>query len=421
MSAFQPAGGSKAPASAFSAKKYAFPPMDLLLKQDALVSEETRAEAGQGLRLFEKTLKESRVDFSEIGYVCGPTVTRYEFTPAASVRAKALSDLAVNLALAFGVSNVRMVQVPGKSAVGAEVANKASNPVRLRSVLESGRLANESSATAVALGVNVAGEPVAFDLAEMPHLLVSGAVNMGKSVCINAMVTGLLFRASPEDLKLLLIDPKAVELAPYEGIPHLLAPVVTSATDAAVALQAATLEMESRFELLLKAGAKNLQTYREIAKRDPNLPRMPYLVVVIDDLADLMLPARGRIEEPLCRLLQKGRACGIHLILGTQRPSVDVVTGLIKANIPSRIALTVASQIDSRNVLGVGGAEKLIGRGDLLFLPVGATCPERVQCALVLQDEVARVCSFLRSQNGGADHDEKFIQKMKELSAKADK
>ena len=407
----------KAPAPAEPPeKKYVYPPIDLL-KLGAPMSEENRSEIERNMRLLATTLEDFRVGVRGINYACGPTVTRYEITPAAGVHARSIMNLASDIALAFAVSDVRMAQISGKSAIGVEVPNKTRHTVFLRNLLESDAFRRGKAKLPVALGADVVNDSVVFDITEMPHLLIGGATKMGKSVCINCTVTSLLYRMSPEELRLIMIDPKKVEFAPYKSIPHLLAPIITSANDAAGALQAAVAEMESRFELIQEVGAKNAETYNEITKDDPDKPFMPYLVIIIDELADLMLQARDQVEEPICRLLQKGRASGIHLILGTQRPSVDVVTGLIKSNVPSRIACTVASQVDSRTILDGVGAEKLLGRGDMLFSPVGSTRPERVQGAFVSDKEVESVCTFIRAKNGNAVYDEKFTTKMKEFSA----
>ena len=397
-------------------KEYQFPPIDLLTR-GAPMSEENRAEIEQNMQLLATTLEDFHVGVRGIDYACGPTVTRYEITPAPGVHARTVMNLAGDIALAFAVSSVRMSQIEGKSAIGVEVPNKTRYTVCLRNLLESDAFKKGKSKLTVALGADVVNDPVVFDITEMPHLLVAGATKMGKSVCINCTIISLLYQARPDEVKLVLIDPKKVEFSPYKSIPHLLAPIITSANDAAGALQAAVAEMESRFELIQEVGAKNIESYNEITKNDPDKPFMFYLVVIIDELADLMLQARDQVEEPICRLLQKGRASGIHLILGTQRPSVDVVTGLIKSNVPSRIACTVASQVDSRTILDGVGAEKLLGRGDMLFSPVGSNRPERVQGAFVSDREVESLCNFIRAKNGNAVYDEKFTEKMKEFSA----
>ena len=406
------------PAEPISDKPYVFPSTDLL-ELGASISEDKREQIEQNMQKLAATLEDFRVNVKDIDYSCGPTVTRYEITPAAGVHARSIMNLAGDIALAFAVADVRMAQIPGKSAIGVEVPNpkEARHIVYLRNILESEEFKKSKSKLTVALGADVVNKPVIFDIAEMPHLLVGGATKTGKSVCINCTIMSLLYEAKADEVKLILIDPKKVEFTPYKAIPHLLAPIITSANDAAGALQATVDEMEARFELIQEVGARTLEGYNELTKDDPDKPFMPYIVVIIDELADLMLQARDQVETSICRLLQKGRASGIHLILGTQRPSVDVVTGLIKSNVPSRIACTVASQVDSRTILDTVGAEKLLGRGDMLYAPVGSMRPERVQGAFVSDREVETICNFIRAKNGNAVYDEKFTQKMKEFSA----
>lgn len=399
-------------------KPYVFPPIDLM-QLGSSISEENREQIEHNMQQLAATLESFRINVKSIDYSCGPTVTRYEITPAAGVHARAIMNLASDIALAFAVADVRMAQIPGKSAIGVEVPNpkEARHIVYLRNLIESESFKKGKTKLTVALGADVVNKPVIFDITEMPHLLVGGATKMGKSVCINCTIMSLLYKAKPDEVKLMLIDPKKVEFTPYRAIPHLLAPIITSATDAAGALQATVDEMETRFELIQEVGARNIDGYNELTKDDPDKPFMPYLVVIIDELADLMMQARDQVEPSICRLLQKGRASGIHLILGTQRPSVDVVTGLIKSNVPSRIACTVASQVDSRTILDMVGAEKLLGRGDMLYSPVGSMRPERVQGAYVSDKEVESICNFIRAKNGNAVYDEKFTRKMKEFSA----
>lgn len=399
-------------------KPYEFPSTDML-KLGPPISAENREQIERNMQQLATTLEDFRVNVKNIDYSCGPTVTRYEITPAAGVHARSIMNLAGDIALAFAVADVRMAQIPGKSAIGVEVPNPkdARHIVYLRNLLESEEFKKSKSKLTVALGADVVNKPVIFDIAEMPHLLVGGATKMGKSVCINCTIMSLLYEAKADEVKLILVDPKKVEFTPYKAIPHLLAPIITSANDAAGALQAAVDEMESRFELIQEVGARTLEGYNELTQDDPDKPFMPYIVIIIDELADLMLQARDQVETSICRLLQKGRASGIHLILGTQRPSVDVVTGLIKSNVPSRIACTVASQVDSRTILDTVGAEKLLGRGDMLYAPVGCMRPERVQGAFVSDKEVETICNFIRAKNGNAVYDEKFTQKMKEFSA----
>lgn len=411
-----PAGAATPQPAAMPPRPYVFPTLDMLKLGEAM-SEENRGEIERNMQQLATTLEDFRINVKSIDYSCGPTVTRYEITPAAGVHARSIMNLASDIALAFAVADVRMAQIPGKSAIGVEVPNKTRHTVFLRNLLESEAFKKGKTKLTVALGADVVNQPVVFDITEMPHLLVGGATKMGKSVCINCTIMSILFKARPDEVKLILIDPKKVEFTPYKAIPHLLAPIITSANDAAGALQATVDEMEARFELIQEVGARNLEGYNDITRDDPDKPFMPYLVVIIDELADLMMQARDQVEPSICRLLQKGRASGIHLILGTQRPSVDVVTGLIKSNVPSRIACTVASQVDSRTILDMVGAEKLLGRGDMLYSPVGSMRPERVQGAFVSDKEVENICNFIRAKNGNAVYDEKFTRKMKEFSA----
>ncbi len=412
------AGAAPVSAEPAPPKPYVFPPMDLM-QLGAPISAENREQIEHNMQQLAATLESFRINIKSIDYSCGPTVTRYEITPAAGVHARAIMNLASDIALAFAVADVRMAQIPGKSAIGVEVPNPkgARHVVYLRNLLEGEGFRKAKTKLNVALGADVVNSPVYFDITDMPHLLVGGATKMGKSVCINCTIMSLLYEARPDEVKLVLIDPKKVEFSLYRGIPHLLAPIITNAKDAAGALQAAVDEMESRFELIQEVGSRNLEGYNKVTETDPDKPFMPYIVIIIDELADLMMQARDEVETSLCRLLQKGRACGIHVIIGTQRPSVDVVTGLIKSNVPSRIACTVASQVDSRTILDMVGAEKLLGRGDMLYAPVGSMRPERVQGAFVDEKEVENICNFIRARNGNAVYDEKFTQKMKEFSA----
>ncbi len=399
-------------------KPYVFPPIDLM-QLGAPISEDNKEQIDHNMQQLAATLDSFHINVKSIDYSCGPTVTRYEITPAAGVHAKSIMNLASDIALAFAVADVRMAQIPGKSAIGVEVPNPkgARHTVYLRNLLEGEGFRKAKTKLNVALGADVVNAPIYFDITDMPHLLVGGATKMGKSVCINCTIMSLLYEAKPSEVKLVLIDPKKVEFSLYRGIPHLLAPIITNAKDAAGALQAAVEEMESRFELIQEVGSRNLEGYNKVTENDPDKPFMPYIVIIIDELADLMMQARDEVETSLCRLLQKGRACGIHVIIGTQRPSVDVVTGLIKSNVPSRIACTVASQVDSRTILDMNGAEKLLGRGDMLYSPVGSMRPERVQGAFVSEKEVENICNFIRAKNGSAVYDEKFTEKMKEFSA----
>lgn len=398
-------------------KKYVFPPISYLHPAEPMTPE-NEEEIRACVRLLEETLQNFRVNTTEIDYAYGPTVTRYEVFPAPGVRVRSFVNLADDIALALASGGIRIeAPIPGKSAVGIEVPNKTRCTVFLRQLVESKAFRDSKSRLTACLGADITGKPLIFDIAKMPHLLVAGTTGSGKSVCINCVIMSLLYKARPDEVKLVLIDPKKVEFSVYKNIPHLMAPIVTTPKDAAGALQAAVEEMERRFELFEQVGVPNLAAYNEITKDDPDMPFKPHIVIIIDELADLMMTASDEVETAICRIAQKARAAGIHLIVGTQRPSVDVVTGLIKSNIPSRIAFTVASQVDSKTILDYAGAEKLAGRGDMLFAPIGAMKPARVQGAFVDEKEVERICEFLRATNGTAQFDETFISKLKELAA----
>ena len=315
-------------------------------------------------------------------------------------KVRSISNLVDDIALNLATTGVRIeAPIPGKAAVGIEVPNKKQSTVHLRTLIQAEAFMGAKSRLTCCLGEDVAGEAVYFDIAKMPHLLIAGATGMGKSVCINSLVVSLLYKASPEEVKLILVDPKKVELSIYNGIPHLLVPVVSDPKKAAGSLSWAVGEMERRFGLIEAVGVRDVKTFNETTKDDPDYEFLPQIVIIIDELADLMMTAPDDVEESICRLAQKARAAGMHLIIGTQRPSVDVITGLIKANIPSRIAFTVASQIDSRTIIDRGGAENLIGRGDMLFNPVGAAKPMRVQGAYVSESDVEEVVSYIRNMN----------------------
>lgn len=325
----------------------------------------------------------------------GPAVTRYEVQPATGVKVSRIVSLTDDLALALAAKDIRIeAPIPGKSAIGIEIPNSEVAMVSLREVLEAPSYQDASAKLTVALGRDISGEPIVADLTKMPHLLVAGATGSGKSVCINGLIMSILFKATPDEVKLMMVDPKMVELNVYNGIPHLLAPVVTDPRRASVALKKVVAEMERRYNLFAKTGSRNIEMYNQQADGSP----LPYIVVIVDELADLMMVAPGEVEEAICRLAQMARAAGIHLIIATQRPSVDVITGLIKANIPSRIAFGVSSMADSRTILDMGGAEKLLGRGDMLYLPMGASKPTRVQGAFVSDKEVEEVVRFVKEQ-----------------------
>ena len=420
--------GDKKPAAAKPAtkpvappkpKKYVFPPVSYLQPGEPM-TEENRAELEKSGRDLAETLRSFHVNIMEAPrYSYGPTVTRYEVTPAAGVRVRTITNLSDDIALALRSSGGIRIEapIPGTNSVGIEVPNKTRSTIYLRELIESKAFTSSQSKLTACLGSGIAGEPLIFDIAKMPHLLIAGTTGSGKSVCINCIVMSLLYKAKPDEVKLIMIDPKKVEFSIYKNIPHLMAPVVTTPKDAAGALQAAVEEMERRFELFEQVGVRDIKGYNNNTKDDPDMPFLPYIVIIIDELADLMMTARDEVETAICRIAQKARAAGMHLIIGTQRPSADVVTGLIKANVPSRIAFAVKSQVDSRVILDHIGAEALTGRGDMLFVPIGSMRDTRVQGAFVDDKEVERICEFIRATNGTAEYDEKFISKLKELAA----
>lgn len=373
-------------------KNYKLPSTTLLNKQNQK-EEGSRKKIIKNAELLEETLKSFGVEARVSQATVGPTITRYEIQPSAGVKVSKIVNLTDDIALSLAAKSIRMeAPIPGKNAIGIEVANEKPLMVTLREVLESDEFKNFDSKLGVALGKDIAGKSIIADISKMPHLLIAGSTGSGKSVCINTLITSILYKAKPDEVKLLLIDPKVVELSNYNGIPHLLIPVVTDPKKAAGALNWAVTEMDKRYNLFKDKNAKDINSYNE--KSDEKLPR---IVVVIDELADLMMVSSNDVEEYICRLAQKARACGIHLIVATQRPSVDVITGLIKANIPSKIAFAVSSQIDSRTILGEGGAERLLGKGDMLFSVQGAK-PQRIQGAFMSESESEKVIEFVKEQ-----------------------
>ncbi|HEX7065638.1 MAG TPA: DNA translocase FtsK, partial [Bacillales bacterium] len=325
-----------------------------------------------------------------------PAVTRFEVQPAPGVKVNKIKRLSDDLKLSLAAKDIRIeAPIPGKNSVGIEIPNRTSQPVSLREMMESRAFRESSSPLTAALGLDITGTPIVTDLQKMPHGLIGGATGSGKSVCINSLLVSLLYKASPDELKLVLIDPKVVELAPFKELPHLAAPVINDPKEAALALKWAVEEMERRYERFAEAGARDIARYN---KKVENAAHMPYIVIVIDELADLMMAAPHDVEESICRIAQKARACGIHLVLATQRPSVDVITGLIKANIPTRLAFSVSSQADSRTILDMGGAEKLLGHGDMLFVENGSPQSIRVQGNFVSDEEIDRVTEFVNRQ-----------------------
>ena len=391
-------------------KVYRFPPVSLLAKAAPVNDSGAQEELTQNARKLVETLLSFKVKTKIVSVSRGPTITRYELAPEAGTRVRSIANLVDDIALNLATSGVRIeAPIPGKSAVGIEVPNQVVATVRLRELIDTDAFDNAESRINVALGVDVAGSPVYCNLAKMPHMLIAGATGMGKSVCINSIISSILYKANPDEVKLILVDPKKVEFNIYNGLPHLLVPVVSDPQKAAGALNWAVGEMERRFSLIDEVGVRDIGGYNAATKNDPDREHMPYVVIIIDELADLMMTAKDTVETSICRLAQKARAAGMHLVIGTQRPSVDVITGLIKANIPSRIAFTVASQVDSKTIIDIGGAEKLIGRGDMLYAPVGLMKPLRVQGAFVSDEEVRAITDFIRSEGGFIEYDPEII------------
>ncbi len=359
----------------------------------------SRKDLISSAKKLEETLKTFGVEAKVIQVSVGPAITRYEIQPSPGVKVSRILRLSDDIALNMAATSVRIeAPIPGKSAVGLEIPNKEIIPVSLKEILESSIFQNHSSNIAVALGKDIAGNPVIADLSRMPHLMIAGATGSGKSVCINCLICSLLFKASPAHVKLIMIDPKMVELNHYNDIPHLLAPVVTDPRKATNILYWAVQEMHNRYKEFSQIGVKDIFRYNQVKQLENNDEYMPQIVVIIDELSDLMMVSPAEVEDNICRLAQMARAAGIHLVIATQRPSVDVITGVIKANIPSRISFAVSSQVDSRTILDMSGAEKLLGRGDMLYYPVGMSKPVRIQGAMVEEEEVEKVVSFIKKQ-----------------------
>ena len=388
---------------------YQFPPIELLDPNPNGMGRKNTSELQQNVERLEQTLNDFGVKGKIADVSCGPAITQYEFQPAAGVKVSKIVNLADDIALSMAVAGVRIeAPIPGKAAVGIEIPNKTTGMVCLREVVESDVFQNNKSKLTVALGKDISGKPIIADLAKMPHLLIAGSTGSGKSVCMNALINSILYKATPDEVKFLMVDPKKVELGNYNGIPHLISPVVTDAKKAASALRWAVHEMERRYELFAANGVKDMPRFNALSEKriaeaqteeeKAAIEIMPYIVVLIDELADLMMVAPADVEDAICRLAQMARAAGIHLVVATQRPSVDVITGIIKANIPSRIAFAVSSQIDSRTILDMGGAEKLLGRGDMLFYPTGLPKPQRVQGVYVSDKEIDRIVEAVKVQ-----------------------
>ena len=353
---------------------------------------------------LQKTLASFGVEAKVTNVTKGPTVTRYELTPSTGVKVSKIVNLSDDIALNLAAKSIRIeAPIPGKAAVGIEIPNAISESVSLREVIESKEFKNHPSKVAFALGKDAAGDIIIADIAKMPHTLVAGATGSGKSVCINSILVSILYKAKPSEVKLILVDPKMVELSGYNGIPHLLIPVVTDPKKAAGALNWAVQEMVNRYNLFASKGVKDIKGYNKVVEKEKGV-KLPQIVIIIDELADLMMVAPNDVEDAICRLAQMARAAGMHLIIATQRPSVDVITGIIKANIPSRIAFTVSSQVDSRTILDCAGAEKLLGKGDMLYMPVGQIKPLRVQGAFVSESEIEKIVDYIKETSGGTDN-----------------
>ena len=400
---------------------YQYPPITLLDENTDANYTEVGAELRSNSRRLAETLRSFGVDAKAGEVVHGPTVTRYEFILDQGVKLSKITNLADDIALALGASGVRIAPIPNKiSVVGIEVPNRAVTAVRIRDVIESRAFTEHSSDVAFAVGKDIGGNHIVGNIAALPHVLIAGTTGSGKSVCTNSLIVSLLYKSTPEDVRFIMVDPKMVELAPYNGIPHLLIPVVTDPKKAAGALQWAVFEMMKRYKLFSEKGVKKLSEYNALAENDSELKKMPTVVVVIDELADLMLVAAKEVEESICRVAQMGRAAGMHLVIATQRPSSDVITGLMKANIPSRIAFAVASSLESRIILDTQGAEKLVGKGDMLYFPLGTGKPQRVQGCFITPEEIERVVAFVKA-GGEADYSTEVMAKIEEAMRKDEK
>ena len=389
---------------------YEYPPIELLSKQTKrTIKGGAKALTDTATRL-QKTLYSFGVSAKVENVSVGPAITRYELKPAEGVRVSKIANLADDIALNLAAETIRIeAPIPGKRAVGIEVPNKEKEAVHLREVLDSQEFVENKSKLTVALGKDVAGNIQLADIGKMPHVLIAGSTGSGKSVCINTIITSIIYNAKPSEVKFVMVDPKVVELSVYNGIPHLLIPVVTDPKKAAGALAWAVQEMDERYNKFASKGVRDLKGYNKAIEKENEAGKLPQIVIIIDELADLMMVAKNDVEDAICRLAQKARAAGMHLVIATQRPSVDVITGLIKANVPSRIAFAVSSQVDSRTILDSVGAEKLLGKGDMLFFPSGAPKPSRVQGAFVSDDEVEKIVDFIKS-NGTANYSEDILE-----------
>mgnify|MGYP000091926871 FL=1 len=392
-------------------ENYEFPPVEFLTPGKATTKMGKKAVADTASKL-QKTLYSFGVSAKVENVSVGPTITRYELKPAEGVRVSKIANLADDIALSLAAETIRIeAPIPGKQAVGIEIPNKEKEVVHLRDIIDSNEFKSAKSKLAFALGKNAAGEAIVTDIAKMPHVLIAGSTGSGKSVCINTLITSIIYKSKPSEVKLVMVDPKVVELSVYNGIPHLLIPVVTDPKKAAGALAWAVQEMVNRYHLFAEKNVRDIAGYNEALEKEGAEGKLPQIVIIIDELADLMMVAKNDVEDAICRLAQMARAAGMHLVIATQRPSVDVITGIIKANIASRISFAVTSQVDSRTILDSAGAEKLLGKGDMLFFPTGVLKPIRIQGAFVSDGEVEKIVSFLK-ENGGPTYSEDVLEKI---------
>ena len=395
-------------------ENYEFPPLTLLSQGSSKGLKGGKRALADTASKLQKTLYSFGVSAKVENVSVGPAITRYELKPAEGVRVSKIANLADDIALNLAAKTIRIeAPIPGKQAVGIEVPNEESEIVHIRDILDTDSFKDNKSKLAFALGKDVSGTEIVTDIAKMPHVMIAGATGSGKSVCINTLIASIIYKAKPSEVKLVMVDPKIVELSVYNGIPHLLIPVVTDPKKAAGALAWAVQEMENRYTMFASKGVRDLKGYNDAVENEDGIGKLPHIVIIIDELADLMMVAKGDVEDAICRLAQKARAAGMHLVIATQRPSVDVITGLIKANIPSRIAFAVSSQVDSRTILDQVGAEKLLGKGDMLFFPTGAPKPVRIQGAFISDKEVEKIVDFVKSNGETVYRDDitEYIEK----------
>ena len=401
---------------------YKFPPVDLLNQNiQSKLNKQDKRELINSANKLEETLASFGVDVKVLQVSRGPSVTRFEIQPSPGTKVSKIVNLSDDIALGLATSGVRIeAPIPGKSAIGIEVPNRELTPVYLREVVESQEFIDSKGKLTYCLGKDIGGNCIVSDLTKMPHILIAGATGSGKSVCINTLIVSLLYKYSPDNVKFLMVDPKVVELSVYNGIPHLLIPVVTDPKKAAGALNWAVQEMNRRYKLFADNSVRNIEGYNELFKNKKVESKMPFVVIIIDELSDLMMVCPNEVEDYIGRLAQMARAAGMHLVIATQRPSVDVITGVIKANIPSRISFAVSSQIDSRTIIDSSGAEKLLGKGDMLFYPVGEAKPMRIQGAFISENEVEKVVDYIKNRQGEPQYEDKIIEQIDTNTAKTD-